>query len=99
LFKPESSSTASRKIRSGRQHYETFRPVHEFKIMMPEESQGHETVKYTFFLVQQGKNYTSKFSFSHPSSTSKFQYTSDHLTTQYNGTTTGNSLQCEKQNQ
>ena len=73
------ASTACRKIRSDGQHYETFRPAHKFKILMPEESWGHETVKYKFFLVQQGKNYTSQFSFSHPPSISRFQHTSDHL--------------------
>jgi hypothetical protein len=66
---------------------------------MPKESWGHGTVKYLFVLVQQGKNYISQFSFSHPPSTRRFQYTSDHLTTQYNGTTTGDSSQREKQNQ
>jgi len=93
------ASTACRKIRSDGRHYETFRPVHKFKILMPEESWGHGIVKYKFFLVQQGKNYTSKFAFFHPPYTSRFQYTSDNLTTQYNCTTTGNSSQCEKQNQ
>jgi hypothetical protein len=86
-------------MRKGGQNYETFRPVHEYKILMPEECWGHGTVKYIFVLLQQGKNNTSQFSFSHPPSTSRFQYTSDHFTTQYNGTTTGNSSQCEKQNQ
>ena len=91
LMKPESFTNSLQKIRSDEQHYETFRPVHKFKILMPEECWGHGTVKYKCVLVQQGKYYTSKFSFSHPPSTSRFQYTSDHLTTQYNGTTTGNS--------
>jgi len=55
------ASTVCRKIRSDGQHYGTFKPAHEFKILMPEECWGHGTVKYKFVLVQQGKNYTSKF--------------------------------------
>lgn len=69
------------------------------KFWCPKSIGDIEQLNTYLFWSNRVKTIPQKLSFSHSPSKSRFQYTSDHLRTQYNGTTTGNSSQFDKQNQ